>query len=75
VIVCTDRGAGIEPSVIDSIFERFDRAPASRNHGGLGLGLYVAREIARAHGGDVTVESSVGSGSTFNFWLPRREEK
>lgn len=75
VIVCTDRGVGIEPSVIDSIFERFERAPASRNHGGLGLGLYVAREIARAHGGDVTVESSVGGGSAFKFWLPRREEK
>lgn len=75
VIVCTDCGPGIEPSVIGSIFERFERAPASRNHGGLGLGLYVAREIARAHGGDITVESNVGRGSAFKFWLPRSPEK
>jgi signal transduction histidine kinase len=75
VIACTDHGIGIEPSLVDAIFERFERAPASRQHGGLGLGLYVAREIARAHGGDITVESSAGHGATFNFWLPRGEEK
>ncbi len=68
---CSDRGVGIDPSMLDSIFERFERPAAVRSHGGLGLGLYVAREIVRAHGGDITVESTLGVGSTFKLSLPR----
>jgi signal transduction histidine kinase len=70
-ISCTDRGIGIEASSLSRIFERFERAAPLRNLGGLGLGLYVAREIARAHSGDISVESTLGAGSTFTLRLPR----
>jgi signal transduction histidine kinase len=70
-ISCTDRGIGIGSASFASIFERFERATSVRAHGGLGLGLYVARQIARAHGGDITVESVLGAGSTFTLRLPR----
>ena len=72
-IACIDRGIGIEPASLPTIFERFERAAPLKNHGGLGLGLYVAREISRAHHGDISVESVPGAGSTFRLWLPRRE--
>jgi signal transduction histidine kinase len=70
-ITCTDQGIGIDPSMLVAIFERFERAAPVRNYGGLGLGLYVAREIARAHGGDISVASTPGVGSTFTLLLPR----
>jgi signal transduction histidine kinase len=70
-IVCIDQGIGIDPSALETIFRRFERAAPSRNDGGLGLGLYVAREIARAHGGDIGVRSEPGRGSTFTLSLPR----
>lgn len=72
-ITCSDEGIGIEPALLLAIFERFERAAPVRNYGGLGLGLYVAREIARAHGGDISVVSTPGEGSTFTLVLPRRE--
>jgi signal transduction histidine kinase len=71
-IMCTDQGIGIEPSALETIFQRFERAAPSRNDGGLGLGLYVAREIARAHDGDISVRSEPDRGSTFTLFLPRR---
>jgi signal transduction histidine kinase len=71
-ITCVDEGIGIDPALLVGIFERFERAAPVRNYGGLGLGLYVAREIARAHGGDVSVASTPGAGSTFTLSLPRR---
>jgi two-component system, NarL family, sensor histidine kinase FusK len=73
-IRCIDQGIGIEPGALEVIFRRFERAAPSRNDGGLGLGLYVAREIARAHGGDIAVHSEPGRGSTFTLSLPRRAE-
>ncbi|HEV8547961.1 MAG TPA: HAMP domain-containing sensor histidine kinase, partial [Polyangiaceae bacterium] len=73
-ITCADRGIGIEAAALSRIFERFERAVPDRNHGGLGLGLYVARAIARAHGGDIAVESGLGVGSTFTLRLPRDAE-
>jgi len=71
-IACADQGIGIDPGLLVAIFERFERAAPVRNYGGLGLGLYVAREIARAHGGDISVVSAPGAGSTFTLLLPRR---
>lgn len=69
VLVIQDNGAGIEPSALPHLFERFwQRDPKSRL--GLGLGLYLCRTIARAHGGDVSVQSEVGAGSTFRIWVP-----
>jgi two-component system, OmpR family, sensor histidine kinase SenX3 len=68
-----DHGIGIPSRDLERIFERFyrvDRA-RSRTTGGIGLGLAIVRHVAQAHGGDVTVESREGEGSTFRLRLPR----
>ena len=67
-----DHGSGIDPTELPRIFERFERAAPERRRGGLGLGLYVAREIVQAHGGSIRAASTPGSGSTFTVSLPRR---
>jgi PAS domain S-box-containing protein len=69
-ISVVDRGIGIEPEHVARIFERFERAVPSRNFGGLGLGLWLSRQIALAHGGTIDVSSRVGQGSTFRLTLP-----
>ncbi len=68
----SDNGLGIPPSDLPRIFDRFYRVDPSRDRqtGGLGLGLAIARQIARAHSGDLTAESTLGSGSTFRLTLP-----
>ena len=70
-----DRGIGIAPEHLPHIFDRLYRADPSRSRdsGGYGLGLAIAREIAEAHGGVLTVASEVGRGSTFTLTLPRVE--
>jgi two-component system sensor histidine kinase SenX3 len=73
VIEVADRGIGIPEAHVERIFERFyrvDRA-RSRETGGTGLGLSIVRHIARNHGGEVTVDSTEGVGSTFRVTLPR----
>jgi signal transduction histidine kinase len=65
-----DRGLGIPPDEQARIFDRFYRVGNGAAKGGYGLGLYMVREIARAHGGDVTVHSAPGQGSTFSIHLP-----
>jgi signal transduction histidine kinase len=67
-----DHGNGIDPAELPRIFERFERASPERRRGGLGLGLYVAREIVQAHGGSIRAASTPGSGSTFTVSLPLR---
>lgn len=67
-----DSGIGIENDVLPHIFERFYRADRSRSTPGNGLGLSLARSIARAHGGEITVKSQPGKGSTFTVILPRK---
>jgi signal transduction histidine kinase len=53
------------------VFERFQRAASPQNFGGLGLGLFIARQIVEAHGGRIRVQSTPGTGSTFTVELPR----
>ncbi|WP_158501586.1 ATP-binding protein [Vitiosangium sp. GDMCC 1.1324] len=67
----SDQGIGISPEALTRIFERFERAVPERHYGGLGLGLWIARQIVLAHGGTLWVESAVGKGSTFHLQLPR----
>jgi PAS domain S-box-containing protein len=69
-IVIQDQGLGIAPEFMDKIFDRFERAISARNISGLGLGLYIARQIVEAHGGRISVESKLGVGSTFTVRLP-----
>lgn len=74
--VCiSDQGSGIAQEEIPKIFERFYRLERARNRktGGSGLGLPIALEIVRRHGGDIKVESQVGQGSTFSIYLPYRQ--
>lgn len=66
-----DRGIGIDPEAQERVFDRFERAVASEHFGGLGLGLYIARQVVGAHGGEIRVESAPGVGSTFTVLLPR----
>lgn len=66
-----DNGPGIPPEQLERIFGRFERAASSNNYGGLGLGLYVTRQIAEVHGGSAHAHSSLGVGSTFVLELPR----
>ncbi|ATB47503.1 hybrid sensor histidine kinase/response regulator [Corallococcus macrosporus DSM 14697] len=66
-----DQGIGIAEQDQARIFNRFERAATSGGSDGLGLGLYIAREIVAAHEGTLTVESRPGAGSTFQVTLPR----
>ena len=67
-----DQGVGIAPDDQQRIFDRFERASSTRSFGGIGLGLWIVREIVRAHEGEVRVESELGAGATFIVELPRR---
>jgi PAS domain S-box-containing protein len=70
-IAVQDRGAGIAPEDQERIFQQFERAVAAGTALGLGLGLYITRQIVLAHGGVISVRSAPGSGSTFTVELPR----
>ena len=72
-IFVRDEGAGIPQDQLDKIFDRFYRIDdrLTRRAHGTGLGLYLVKAIIEAHGGDISVRSQVGSGSTFYFSIPR----
>ncbi|HZI10402.1 MAG TPA: MASE1 domain-containing protein [Myxococcus sp.] len=69
-LTVTDRGIGIAPEARERIFGRFERAVSPNQYGGLGLGLFLTRQIAEAHGGSVRVRSDAGAGATFTMELP-----
>lgn len=74
VISVTDTGEGILPEHLQRIFERFYRADRARSReiGGTGLGLAIVKHLARLHGGEVSVNSALGSGTTFRIDLPAK---
>jgi signal transduction histidine kinase len=67
VVTVADNGAGIPPDQIDAIFELFH---TTKNRGGTGLGLAVARKIVNEHNGQISVESTPRRGTTFTVVLP-----
>lgn len=71
-----DTGVGIPPQELTQLFERFYRVDKSRAQrtGGMGIGLSITKAIVLAHGGEITVDSQVGSGSTFTITLPKCSE-
>ena len=71
-LVVTDRGIGVPADAVERIFGRFERAVSVQHYGGLGLGLYVTRNIVEAHGGTIRVDSRVSQGASFIVELPVR---
>lgn len=71
-VAVRDFGIGIDPKFHGHVFDRFFQVadPEERTFPGLGMGLYISREIARRHGGDITVDSAKGEGATFSLVLP-----
>lgn len=74
-LVVRDHGPGIAPETRDKIFDRFEQGALSRKVGGLGLGLYIVRQIVDAHGGSVCIESESGRGSSFIVRLPLKSSR
>ncbi|RYZ39498.1 MAG: response regulator [Myxococcaceae bacterium] len=68
-----DHGIGIKPEDRERIFERFERAVSTHHYGGLGLGLWVSRQVVEAHQGRIDVEDTPGGGTTFHVTLPLKE--
>jgi PAS domain S-box-containing protein len=73
-VLVQDRGIGIPPAELSTIFDRFSRASNARklNISGTGFGLFLAKQLVQLHGGTIAVESHEGKGSTFIVTLPRR---
>jgi len=71
-ITVADTGSGIPAEDLEHIFDRFYRVEKSRSraHGGVGLGLAIAKRLTELQGGHISVESGVGEGSVFSVWLP-----
>lgn len=69
-----DGGKGISPSDLERIFEPYERGARNGEPKGLGLGLYISRQLAMSHGGELRVTSKQGEGSTFSLVLPSTEQ-
>jgi len=68
--ICSDTGVGIEAKFLPKIFERFTQFSERERSGTIGLGLAIVKEVIEQHGGSIRVESKVGRGTTFTFWIP-----
>ncbi len=66
-----DRGIGIPPEHLNRIFQQYERAAPSTSYAGLGLGLWISRQLVEAMGGTITVRSQVDAGSVFTVEIPR----
>lgn len=71
VVSVRDQGIGMDAQLLPRLFRRYVRGVSGKNYGGLGLGLYISREIVTALGGEIRVQSEPGEGSTFELILPR----
>ncbi len=71
-VTVTDHGPGIAADDLERIFGAFERATSTVSNGGLGLGLYIARQYTVAHGGTLVARSALGDGATFTLELPLR---
>jgi light-regulated signal transduction histidine kinase (bacteriophytochrome) len=69
-LTVSDNGIGIDPKFAQRIFQPFQRLHTQREHGGVGVGLTLARRIVERHGGQLWVESAPGAGASFHFTLP-----
>jgi two-component system sensor histidine kinase SenX3 len=71
----TDRGVGVAAEDRSQLFKKFNRIqnPLSRSEAGSGLGLFLAYQLARAHGGDIEVRTAPDKGSTFTLLMPTRQ--
>ena len=70
VLEVEDRGIGVAAEDQERIFGRFERAVSARHFAGLGLGLWIVRQLVEAHGGTIRVKSVPGEGATFTVALP-----
>jgi len=75
VFTVKDQGVGISEEDQKRVFDRFERVKSVNNIGGLGLGLFITRQIVEAHGGKIDLESTVGRGSSFIVVLPLQQEQ
>jgi len=73
-VVVRDHGTGIDENDLPYVFDRFYRAPAARGQPGSGLGLAIVRQVAQAHGGEVTAEAAEGGGTLVRLRFPSSEE-
>jgi two-component system sensor histidine kinase MprB len=69
-VVVRDHGPGIDDQDLPYVFDRFYRAPSVRGQPGSGLGLAIVRQVAEAHGGEVTAERADGGGTRIRLRLP-----
>jgi two-component system, OmpR family, sensor histidine kinase KdpD len=73
VISVADRGPGLAPGDEDKVLEKFYRGPRTRP-GGIGLGLYIARQLVEAHGGEIVAQNRENGGARFSIRLPLQEQ-
>jgi len=76
LVSVADTGPGVASEMLPRVFDRFFQVGTSdgRRVGGMGLGLYISRQIVNALGGEIWAESELGKGTTFRFRLPRARE-